>query len=801
MKHMKMKTIAVYPSLKIVWLTLFILSILHTSNWAVGQNQYTGIVNDNSVSSFLGSYNPSSIVDSKTKFSASFHFNNSRISNFSANRYIVYGEGVKYIEPRKPGYVRRLTNIDIINLKYEFDHKNAGAYSLRLRSMTNLEGLPIDWAQNVALDYEENIFGTAQDLTGYSMNSLDFTEHAFTYARTIFDENTTFLKAGISVKVLNGINASYFRINNGQHNFTNETSPGVDIADIDADYRSSQNDNQLFFDHRGLGFDLGVTYEYRPDYEEQYYEMDGVKRITRYDMNKYKWKASASFTDLGFIRYLSDSASSYNFTNPVLNSVDGSQLVNLESLNLFSLANSPIDYVDESLATQSTKNPDEEPVQFRMNLPAAFHGNFDVNLLQKWFYVSYNMSIPLHFKRDITQMRGFFIQTVTPRIEKSNWSIMLPISHQGNGTVSAGVAGRFNFRGLMVFMGSNNAALLYGQQASRTRNFFLGVSYNIMYKVPKDADGDKVSDPMDDCPYDPGLLEYNGCPDTDGDGIIDKEDLCIYDKGPRNTRGCPDSDGDGMIDMNDMCPFEKGLGIHYGCPDRDKDGVIDAADRCPDVPGLELNNGCPLEPQKCCLDSDGDGILDESDECPDVPGSLYNSGCPIDSTNINNINLREEKDRIDANNTKQQTLDNPQIDLRTQMIDTRAELDSILQGKNVIKSLALYFDVDDASLTDAERLKLNNLITRLPKNERYAFILIGNTDRDGSLEYNLQLSKRRAETIKRKLVDFYKLDADQISVYYYGEMKSIHSGDYTEEMKQADRRVDVKLIKLPKEDN
>jgi len=367
--------------------------------------------------------------------------------------------------------------------------------------------------------------------------------------------------------------------------------------------------------------------------------------------------------------------------------------------------------------------------------------------------------------------------------------------------VSAGVAGRFNFRDFMVFLGSNNTAVLYGQKASRGRNFFFGVSYNVRYKVPDDADGDKVSDAMDQCPYDPGLLEYNGCPDTDGDGIIDKEDLCIYDKGPKNTRGCPDSDGDGIIDMNDMCPFEKGLGIHYGCPDRDKDGVIDAADRCPDVPGLELNNGCPLEPQKCCLDSDGDGILDENDNCPDVPGSLYNSGCPIDSTNINKINLREEKDRIDANNTKQQTIDNPQIDLRNQMLSTRAELDSVLVGKNVIKSLALYFNVDEASLNDAERLKLNNLITRLPKNERYAFVLIGNTDRDGSLDYNLQLSKRRAETIKRKLVDFYKLDADQISVYYYGEMKSIHSGDYTEEMKQADRRVDVKLIKLPKEDN
>lgn len=778
---------------------LFFLTLLSPGS-AHAQNSYTGIVNDNSVSSFLASYNPSSIVDSKSKFSISFHSNFSKISNFSANRYIVYGDGIKYKEPNKPGYVRNYANIDLLNLKYEFDHKNAAAYSLRVRSVNNLEGLPIRWAQNASLEYEENLFGNAEDLTGFSLNSVDFTEHAFTYARTIFDRNTTFLKAGITVKILNGIDASYVRMNGGQYDFLDTNSQQADFTNLDADFATSEFDNQLFYSHRGMGFDLGVTYEYRPDFEDQYYEMDGVKRIARYNMNKYKWKASASFTDLGFIRFLSDSSSSYNFTNPAI-TASADNLVNLSTFNVLSFNQSPFDYTNDALASQSTKVPDEEPVKFRMNLPAAFHANFDMNLLREWFYVSYNMSIPLHFKQDITQMRGFFIQTVTPRIEKNNFSIMLPISHQGNGTVSIGVAGRFNYKGFTIFAGSNNAAFFYGQKASRARNIYAGISYSILYKVPKDTDGDKISDPYDDCPYDPGLPQFNGCPDTDGDGIIDKEDLCIYDKGPKNTRGCPDADGDGVIDMNDMCPNEKGLGIHYGCPDRDKDGVIDAADRCPDVPGVELNNGCPLENEGCCLDSDGDGILNEKDKCPDEAGSFYNSGCPIDSSNINNINLQEEKERIDANNTNQQTIDNPTIDLRDQLITSRDELDSVLAGKNIIKNLALYFDTDEASFTDAERLKMDNLFKRLPKNERYEIVLVGNTDRDGSLDYNLQLSKRRAETVKRKLVYFYKFDESKISVYYYGETKSIHGGDYTDEMKKADRRVDLKLIKLPKEEN
>jgi outer membrane protein OmpA-like peptidoglycan-associated protein len=251
--------------------------------------------------------------------------------------------------------------------------------------------------------------------------------------------------------------------------------------------------------------------------------------------------------------------------------------------------------------------------------------------------------------------------------------------------------------------------------------------------------------------------------------------------------------------MNDMCPNEKGLGIHYGCPDRDRDGVIDAADRCPDVPGIELNNGCPLDDQRCCTDEDGDGVLNDFDKCPGVPGSVYNSGCPIDSSNINKIDLQEEKEKVDANNTGQQATDNPGIDPREQLITSKSELDSVLAGKNIIKDLAIYFDVDEATLRDEEREKLDKAFKVLPKNERYEVVLVGNTDRDGSLDYNLQLSKRRAETVKRKLIEYYKF-SEKITVYYYGEEKSIHSGDYTEELKQADRRVDVKLIKLPRTD-
>jgi outer membrane protein OmpA-like peptidoglycan-associated protein len=162
------------------------------------------------------------------------------------------------------------------------------------------------------------------------------------------------------------------------------------------------------------------------------------------------------------------------------------------------------------------------------------------------------------------------------------------------------------------------------------------------------------------------------------------------------------------------------------------------------------------------------------------------------------VKLQNEKEKKDANNTGQQVKDNPTIDLRKQMVTSKEEMASILADKNIIKDLDVFFDVDQATLTDKEQLKLDKFTKAFPKNESLTIVLIGYTDQDGSLDYNLILSKKRAETIKRKLVDFYKFDEKNISIYYYGETKSIHKGSYTEEMKQADRKVEIKLVKTAK---
>jgi outer membrane protein OmpA-like peptidoglycan-associated protein len=115
--------------------------------------------------------------------------------------------------------------------------------------------------------------------------------------------------------------------------------------------------------------------------------------------------------------------------------------------------------------------------------------------------------------------------------------------------------------------------------------------------VPKDTDGDGITDEKDECPTVAGTAAFNGCPDSDRDGIADKNDKCPNQAGLAKYQGCPipDSDSDGINDEEDKCPNQAGLARYQGCPipDTDNDGVNNEVDKCPNVAGPASNNGCP----------------------------------------------------------------------------------------------------------------------------------------------------------------------------------------------------------------
>jgi outer membrane protein OmpA-like peptidoglycan-associated protein len=437
-----------------------------------------------------------------------------------------------------------------------------------------------------------------------------------------------------------------------------------------------------------------------------------------------------------------------------------------------------------------------------MSLPSALNLQFDYHIW-KGFYASYAGTIPFNIPGDANRATLMTVHAITPRYERPRWSIATPIVIPRSGIMNVGVVGRLSFGNFGVFLGSHTMSFLVAVRKQYDFSMFGGINVSLKHTVPPDRDEDLVSDKKDRCIDDPGPWVYRGCPDTDNDAIIDLEDHCIYDQGPQQTNGCPDRDNDGVIDVNDRCPDIAGLAVHHGCPDKDKDGVIDLADRCPDVPGIELNNGCPFENQGCCMDNDGDGISNLVDKCPEVSGSVYNEGCPIDSTNIGKVNFEQIKPIVDANHTNVQIKDT--VSSGSKEVDKGKEGDPVqisslkdipvMNTGSKMRDLMVYFDVDQSFLQSNYVQKVNDLVNAIDyKNDNsIVFVVIGHTDADGTDNYNLLLSKRRAETVKKHLMN-QGVPENQIEVYFYGEWQPLYSDD-NEEHKGINRRAEVKVMK------
>lgn len=749
----------------------------------LSQIQYTGYVNDNN-SGYTRVYNqPAAIVNSKTKFNLTMSTSLFNTTNYNAiNGNILLqgfqGQVTKYRKPTFSGYKASSTSIDILGLKYEINHDNAIGYSLRYRNISNLDGVPQELTKYANDDFNSTEFVGLPPLIlkKLNYNKIEYLEHMFNYARVIIEDKERFLKVGISLKVINGIRSSYY-FADGEMTFIDATTTKFNTTNI----QFGKQDNTTTLDNRndGFGFDIGAVYEYRPDYKNYIYDMDGETNIKRYNASKYKYRIGVSITDIGRVKFNKD-PSNFNFTTS--SNFNANQLINA---NLF---NSPINYIDGTLKNTGVQSFDQNNT-FKMNLPTSFNIQFDYLVLPK-FYINYSASLPIKLAKDPNKVYQKAIHSITPRYEKDKFSVMLPISLQRNAQLNVGLVGRVNFDNFNVFIGSNNISYLVGKRAIYNFSMYSGFSYNIFYTVPSDIDGDKISDPFDDCVYDPGPIELKGCPDTDGDGIPDKEDYCIYDKGPKNTFGCPDRDNDGVIDLNDQCPDDAGLAIHYGCPDSDNDGVIDVADQCPDVPGVELNNGCPFEITNCCLDDDGDTVPNSSDKCPTIPGSVYNAGCPIDKDNINNIQLNEVKDTLDANHTAEHVEDIVSPNRDTTMITTPETITSDFENNNHLTTTNIYFDTDDATIDKVYQNAIDKMVDK-NDNPKLTYVIIGHTDNRGSDNYNLILSKKRAEIVKRALINR-GVDSDQIVIYYYGEWKPVKSNNNVIERK-FNRRVEVRI--------
>lgn len=173
--------------------------------------------------------------------------------------------------------------------------------------------------------------------------------------------------------------------------------------------------------------------------------------------------------------------------------------------------------------------------------------------------------------------------------------------------------------------------------------------------------------------------------------------------------------------------------------DADRDGVFDNDDRCPGTPpGRAVRaDGCEIDG-----DEDGDGVADSADDCARTP-----SGTRIDTRGCE---LKEE--------------------IRLPLVTFEYNSDRLQPG---------------ASAT------LDRAVDTLRMNPDLRIEVAGHTDDRGSQTYNLTLSHRRAEAVRRYLADHGVTNV--LTVRGYGESEPL-ADNATEAGRSENRRVVLRIL-------
>ncbi|MBL7901279.1 MAG: OmpA family protein [Bacteroidia bacterium] len=744
-------------------------------------NNYVGI--KRSALEFSGSiFNPKTIR---------FPFQNANTDSSDANYYknsLVIYPGDNNVSAYSS------SRLVIASFMFNLDRKSALALTMSVRNHINLDGMSRDLANAAYNEFKDpSLFlknFKSDDITAAQMTWADY---GLSYARVIKDKEKHFLKAGLTAKLLQGAGAGYYSIRNLEYVIDTVNVYSFISSDLSYGFSQSYDEalrggsvdlNKIKYSF-GFGFDIGAVYEWRPDFQEYKYNMDGETDLWRRDQNKYKLKASLSINDIGGIKYKKSQYS--NDVSATFNYWDFTEL-NVDSFAGFDKL------MKDSFPSTSNSTT------FKVSLPTTINTQVDYHL-GKCYYVNFTANLPNPIKTKSVQLYEYTNLSLGPRIDLPWFGLSVPFTY--NSLVAQ--HGKPVMMGLGLRLGplsiGTNDILNYFTGDFYGMNAYMLLRLPIPYMRVKDMDKDNISDRLDKCKEVPGIWEFVGCPDKDGDHVQDSEDLCPEVPGLKELQGCPDKDGDGITDAKDACPDSAGTVEFQGCPDRDGDKIIDRLDTCPDVAGLLEFHGCPdkdadgtmdkedLCPDifgpkeyKGCPDRDADKILDLDDQCPDVAGPAENKGCPWPDTDKDGI--------LDKDDSCKTVVGLPQFNgcppppppqmkaAEKRILEKAFASLEFATGKDVI--LAKSF----ASLNALAKLLIEH-------KDDWTLKLSGHTDNQGDPEKNMLLSEKRAKAVEKYLVKKGAFD-EKIEVEWFGQTQPIADNN-TPKGRQKNRRVEMKI--------
>ena len=510
---------------RLLYLAVFILLIAHNAH---GQ-RYFGIATSN-WSGINGLYlNPANIADNRERITIDLISVNAGVDNnlgtintgggigsflnrvrngsVSADNIFNFSGGntfslvAPYAEARGPGFM--------VTIK----HKHSLAFTTRMRVINQFNNFDQSLYHLIA-----NPTPTANNNINVSSKNFNWTaqywnEIGLTYGVVLLEKGKHQLKAGITARYLGGYGFITVKGNNLNMGY-NSSKDSLYASNTDIEYSSNILNSKNAFtngyspsslpgdflslkDGHGVGGDIGLVYEFRPDTANSKYDMDGKTGIPDGSKNKYKLRLSASVMDIGVLNYSSNVTSTATITGNGY--ITGSGLAkNVSDYNSF-----------KNYAINQGFRVDTGNAARKLYLPTALLLSADYNIY-KWVYVNATYINNLVNRQNYGN--SVYNQvTITPRYDVRLFSAGIPITYSMLAhDIKVGLGLRYSG----FFIGSDDMLAFFGAK-SYGANIYAGGFIPVGNFKPSDRDKDHVSDKRDKCPDVFGTWENKGCPEPD----------------------------------------------------------------------------------------------------------------------------------------------------------------------------------------------------------------------------------------------------------------------------------------------
>lgn len=337
-----------------------------------------------------------------------------------------------------------------------------------LANVTDMDGKLVDKISNDLGEFTDLPY-TISSASNMRVNVTGWAEIGVSFAREAFKMGPHYLKAGGTIKYLMGVGNANVHLSNfkgtidadliAQEAYLTNTTAKVGLSYAGEDISNFELNQLTNFSGHGVGADLGVVYEWRPETEKG---------------DHYKLKVGVSVLDLGRIRFERDQQRSAGYNLNIANN-QRFLLSNLDGVSLDDYR-ATLDQYPQYFSPDAAANE----AKYSVSLPTTLHVDVDYHVEER-FYVNVGTQFSLTNGKNKPYSGQYYSGVVvTPRYETHRYGFFLPLSYNGLTKFNAG----FALRAGPLYLGSGSVvSALMGD--SKQADVFVGFRFGQLYKAKK----------------------------------------------------------------------------------------------------------------------------------------------------------------------------------------------------------------------------------------------------------------------------------------------------------------------------